>query len=174
VLSFVTIESPDELKTYFKTKSGGKENIVASFANFGRIPYGYIYTGKFFYDIKNKDAEQACKPLAFFDNELDKDIVMVDRGNCTFVKKIKNLASKGAKAGIVVNNRAGTIGDFMMMDDGTGSDIEIPSVLISQEDGEIIKNFIRENANDIDLIQKIHVSIDFEMVAKRKARVDLF
>jgi len=75
----------------------------------------------------------------------------------------------------VINNIPGMdITNFLMMDDGTGTDVEIPSVLISYEDGKILKDFIRENEGSADIIDKLRISIDFEMVAKRKARVDLF
>jgi len=46
--------------------------------------------------------------------------------------------------------------------------------MISQADGQYIKDFMNTNKNNPDLIEKIHLSIDFEMVAKRTARVDLF
>ena len=73
-----------------------------------------------------------------------------------------------------MNNVLGDISDFMMMDDGTGSDIMIPAVMISQEDGRVLQQFFKDNMNDTSLISKIHVSIDFEMLARRKARIDLF
>jgi len=96
------------------------------------------------------------------------------RGNCSFVRKVKNVEKTGAKAAIIVNNVLGDISDFMMMDDGTGSDIMIPAVMISREDGRIIQQFFKDNVNNTHLISKVHVSIDFEMLARRKARIDLF
>lgn len=63
-------------------------------------------------------------------------IALVDRGLCTFVSKVETLQSIGAIAVIVINNVPGApIGMG-----GTGGDfINIPSVMISQADGELIK-----------------------------------
>ncbi len=54
-------------------------------------------------------------------------IVMVDRGTCFFVSKVRNAQNAGATAVIVVDNIDETVEPFMA-DDGTGSDITIPSV----------------------------------------------
>ena len=40
VFSVVVIEGPQELVNLFRKKTG-RDNITASYANFGRIPYGY-------------------------------------------------------------------------------------------------------------------------------------
>jgi hypothetical protein len=60
-------------------------------------------------------------------------IALVDRGVCPFVDKTTNAQAAGASAVIVANNAAGTIS---MGGDGA---FAIPSVMISQADGNTIK-----------------------------------
>ena len=64
-------------------------------------------------------------------------IALIDRGTCTFVTKVRHAQTAGAIGVIVVNNVAGP--PIGMADDGAGSDITIPSVMISQADGDVIK-----------------------------------
>ncbi|WP_228455395.1 T9SS-dependent M36 family metallopeptidase [Chryseobacterium sp. Tr-659] len=64
-------------------------------------------------------------------------IGLVERGTCSFAIKVKNLQDAGAKAAIVYNNTANgsTIGNMA----GTDPAITIPSILITNAEGEYIK-----------------------------------
>lgn len=73
------------------------------------------------------------------------------------------MESIGGRAAIIVNNEEGEVDRILMVDDGTGSDVTIPGVLIRKEDGDIIKKFIKDN-NGTDLIKQIVLDISFEMV----------
>lgn len=70
-------------------------------------------------------------------------IALVDRGQCTFIAKVQALESLGAVAVIVVNN---VPGDPIGMGGSGGDDITIPSVMISQSDGDIIKQALLAGA----------------------------
>ncbi len=62
-------------------------------------------------------------------------IALIDRGNCNFAAKITNAQNAGAIAVVIVQNTNGnptTIG-------GNGAGITIPSVMISQADGNTLK-----------------------------------
>ena len=60
--------------------------------------------------------------------------VVIDRGTCTFVTKVKAAQDAGAAAVIVANNA----GDASVMG-GSDNTITIPSAMISQADGTLIK-----------------------------------
>ncbi|MCO4321140.1 S8 family serine peptidase [Aliidiomarina quisquiliarum] len=79
----------------------------------------------------------ACRPFA--ENSLDATIVLVDRGECTFVEKATNAQNAGAVGLIVANNEPGTIN---MALDG----VTLPSVAISQTDGAALRANYIENA----------------------------
>lgn len=147
-----------------------------NFANFGKIPYGFLFTGKLYYDLNDKEDDFACKALDEFHENFDNNkadrfpIIMVDRGNCTFVTKARNVQKLGGMLALIVDNKEEeNIDNVQMFDDGTGSDIYIPTVLISKKDGEKIKQFMMQNKNSINpILREIILSIDFDMVINNK------
>mmetsp|Transcript_34167 Transcript_34167/g.48555 ORF Transcript_34167/g.48555 Transcript_34167/m.48555 type:complete len:589 (+) Transcript_34167:2-1768(+) len=84
-------------------------------------------------------------------------ILMVDRGRCTSVTKVRNAQHLGAAAVIIADNTclctsATCISDegcrtdaITMRDDGSGADIVIPSVLLYKEDADLIKKELMSN-----------------------------
>jgi hypothetical protein len=68
-------------------------------------------------------------------------IVMVNRGNCTFVTKVRHAQEAGARACVVVDNQD-EAGIPLMADDGTGGDIKIPAMLIHKADGLKIQQYM--------------------------------
>lgn len=70
-------------------------------------------------------------------------IGLVERGTCNFTIKTKNLQNAGATAAIIYNNTANgnTIGNMS----GTDTTITIPSVLITNTEGEYIKSQLAAN-----------------------------
>lgn len=125
--------------------------------------------GRLHYDLNDKDADYACKPLP--SNTLDYEsspdqypIVMVERGNCTFVTKARNVQRIGGLFALIVNNNDENINKMILSDDGTGSDIYIPTVLISKKDGERLKKYMIENKNSPASLRNIVLSIEFRMV----------
>ena len=87
-------------------------------------------------------------------------ILMVDRGECTFVKKVRHAQKMGAAAVILADNTclcsAGdscvSDGDTfcetkepVMADDGSGADVTIPSYLMFKQDADPIKEMLMED-----------------------------
>jgi len=125
--------------------------------------------GKLHYDLTDREADYACKPLPshtidFWSTPDHYPIVMVDRGNCTFVTKARNVQIVGGLFALIINNNDDDIDKIILSDDGTGSDIYIPTVLISKKDGERLKKFMLENRNSPTLLRNIILSIEFSMV----------
>jgi len=167
LLSLNLIESklrvfdPPALKEKF---TGGE--IHTNLATYGDIPYGVSMYGKILYDIDNTDAEMACKPittinvLSAFSYGFDTyPIVMVDRGSCSFVTKTRNAQQIGAKALIIINNNDDDINNIYAIDDGTGEDISIPSMIISQKDGQILKDYLKKKPQ----FENLGVLLEFEI-----------
>jgi extracellular elastinolytic metalloproteinase len=89
---------------------------------------------------------------------------MVDRGTCSFVTKTRHVQNLGGHLALIINNEDGPVTNIMLNDDGTGSDIVIPALLISKEDGQKIKEFFMENKDDSSVLGKIVVSAEFIIV----------
>ena len=91
---------------------------------------------------------------------------MVDRGSCNFVTKTRNVQNLNGHLALIINNEDVPLDKILLKDDGTASDINIPSILISKADGEKIKQFLRENINKKNVLSSIIVSIEFKIVKK--------
>mmetsp|Transcript_13071 Transcript_13071/g.22212 ORF Transcript_13071/g.22212 Transcript_13071/m.22212 type:complete len:508 (+) Transcript_13071:1614-3137(+) len=87
-------------------------------------------------------------------------ILMVDRGGCTFVNKVRNAQRTGASGVIIADNACLCVNadtctpakgtdcesrEPIMADDGSGSDITIPSFLMFKQDADPIKAFLKNN-----------------------------
>jgi len=71
-------------------------------------------------------------------------ILLVDRGECTFVTKVRNAERSGASLVVVIDNVYENITNVIMGDDGTGTGIRIPSMLIGKDDGKILREFAKK------------------------------
>lgn len=78
---------------------------------------------------------QACGSLS---GDFAGKIVVLQRGNCAFVDKVRNAQAAGAAGVIVYNNQ----GDGLIAMAGTAPDVIIPSIFIGQSDGEALKELI--------------------------------
>lgn len=65
-------------------------------------------------------------------------IAVIYRGNCDFSQKVLNAENAGAIAVIVINNVAGT--PIAMGSGASGDSVTIPSLMVSQTDGQTIVN----------------------------------
>ena len=79
--------------------------------------------------------------LQFSQDAFAVKIVLVDRGNCSFVTKVRNAERAGASLVVVFDDRVENITNVIMGDDGTGTGIRIPSMLIGKDSGKILKEF---------------------------------
>ena len=176
--SDIFIRSPRPLAQKFVD---GK--IKSSISKFGNIPYGYTMFGKLIYDkevLENKfgkskqgsvlesnfcSIEQVStrEILDVLNETFEIDevpILLADRGDCTFVTKVRNMENIGAHVAIIADNTDEPVDSIVMSDDGKGSDVTIPAELISKNDADIIKKFMYNNPN-----MSIFVEIDFEIVS---------
>ena len=61
--------------------------------------------------------------------------MLLERGDCQFVTKVRNVALNGGQLAIIIDNQNEDIDGVVMADDGTGARIRIPSLLIGNKDG---------------------------------------
>ena len=124
--------------------------IAAAYANFGFIPYGHSLYGNINTGLTVTDM---CEPLP--QSELDKihhgkevtsaTFILVERGGCTFTKKVRNVEDAGASLAIIIDNKVENTADLInMVDDGAGAGIRIPSMIISKRDGDRLLGYIRD------------------------------
>jgi hypothetical protein len=119
--------------------------------------------GKVHYNPDIISEDYACRKLPFIGDSHKVDsspIIMVHRGNCTFVTKVRNVENAGGHVALIINNIDEPINRIVMSDDGRGRELNIPGVLISKSDGEILTNYIAQNK---DRAKDIILEVEFEM-----------
>ena len=88
-------------------------------------------------------------------------ILLVDRGGCSFVQKVRNAQHTGATAVIIADNKCQCkhkkvctpeayesdceLNEPIMADDGSGGDITIPTILLFKQDADPIKSYLEGN-----------------------------
>ncbi len=115
-------------------------------AMFGVPSYASQITGRIYY-ATSEDGKDGCEPLNPEDFPDGEKIIMVDRGSCTFTEKVRHIQNAGGTAGIIVDNVEENFLPYMG-DDGSGLDIYVPSILITMETGDDIKEALGDNYDD--------------------------
>jgi extracellular elastinolytic metalloproteinase len=90
-------------------------------------------------DGTSPDNNDGCETILNASSLFGK-IAIMKRGNCTFQSKAQAAQDAGASAVIIINNTNTAI--FAMSGDGSGNIITIPTVMISQANGQLILNQI--------------------------------
>ena len=87
--------------------------------------------------------------------------MIADRGDCTFVEKVRHMEAAGVAVAIIVDNKDESVNSIIMSDDGSGAGIRIPSLLISQDDGEKLINFLKTASKQE--LEQISMVVDFNI-----------
>ena len=167
----ITIVSPDTLITSLNNKN----KLDLEFSSFGKIPFNFYARGEII--LSNENNDYACEKLNNIistnesnDNKIKTNfiILLLKRGICTFVTKVRNAQKIGANMVIIINDNDEEIHNLIIADDGTGNDIYIPSAIISKKDGDKIYNFLKKNDN------KVYVIIDFLLNQNKQIELETF
>lgn len=133
-------------------------NVLGGRAQFGPSLNDIGITG----DVKLSSVIDGCTTLPA--GELAGKIGLIERGGvstCTFSSKVKNAQNAGATGVIIYNNAANgsTLGNM----GGTDSTVTIPSILITNSEGEYIKTKLTSN---------IPVNVDLRLDTKYDGSFD--
>lgn len=136
-------------------------------ALFGRPSYGGAITGVLVYAANRT----GCDPITPSESWPEDPILLLDRGGCKFVQKVRNAEAAGAQAVLIADNKplCGPTSEGgspqcssctdcaytndgcecrlpYLADDGSGGNIQIPSALISLYDSQRVKACMQGNA----------------------------
>lgn len=172
----IQVVSPASLVSALEALEGKSSVIPGTTATFGAPTYGDSIVGRLFYAPSNtsfctNDYEQSLQEQIRKVGSTDlRQIFLVDRGECTFTTKVRIAQTLGAHAVIMSDSSTSLwsrkdLGHVIMAHDGTGSDILIPSIMITHNDGTRLRNALKESEVVVQLQwslpQKSMVSLDF-------------
>ena len=150
------IYNPPQLKNSI----GNNGELVGSLADFGHIPYGHTIVGQ---PVFIEDNEYGCND---YNTTLSKfpdtnPIVIVKRGEWSFVQKVRNAEHGGSKMVIVVDEQNNENVKFLtMVNDGTGNGLIVPSILVNKDPGNKLIDFIKSNDSNITNSIKMIMTFD--------------
>lgn len=110
------------------------------------------------------DNDEGCIPFGT-SIKTDKEpspIVIVRRGDCSFVQKVRNVEHGGGRVAIIVDEVDNeNPANIIMVDDGTGNGIQIPSIMISKTDGEtLIKKYNELTSQNVTIIMAVTFEVN--------------
>ena len=113
---------------------------------------------------------EKCNEISLIEERDWVEIILVDHStNCKYTEKALNVQIKGGKIMLLAYD-SNNINDEYNVDDLIGEKINIPTMIIGKDFGDLIKEFYKENPND-----SILISIKFSGVKKdNKVKFDLF
>lgn len=127
----LTMQRIGELKvTYPSNIAGVKQSFAASF--------GPIINAVFSGEIVAVSPSNGCGSIS---GSLNDKIAIIDRGDCSDVEKIKNAEAKDAAGVVIVDNEPNNLGAI----EGSDNTVTIPSVVITLEDGKLIKETLKNS-----------------------------
>jgi len=104
--------------------------------------FGYIVSVEMIED----DNQKGCSKLK---REVSTKnwIALVERGQCTFIEKVRNMQTSGAIAVVVGDNEKN--GLITMYATGDTSDVKIPSVFIAQTEYRALRSIVEKQAKEV-------------------------
>ena len=140
-----------------------EQEIKSAVSSFGHIPYGHKMDGRLLYDINNP---LGCNK---FNREAREDplvgetpFIMVNEGECNYFTKINNVEQAGGHLAIIVSNDNNIDDGIFISEEGLSSNITIPALLISKNDGQYLINYYKEHADSHEDIKDIRFEVKFE------------
>jgi len=149
----IRVMAPESLVNRFSESQG---RIDGSTATFGAPFYGQRLLGRLVWG-ESRTNHTHCKESDYTVPEPDQNavlhhehnevrlihIIIVRRGKCSFVTKVRVAQAKGAHAVVIVDKEdsamtAKDIRRIIVADDGYGNTVDIPSMLVSKQEGQYL------------------------------------
>lgn len=165
------------------------DTLSGATATFGAPTYGEAFIGQLVYvpSASNYCAPDYGNAVKAFIATSHSDVMsphlgrifLVHRGNCTFVRKVTVAQDLGGNAVLFIDapdspwSRTQIQQSVILGDDGNGSSVRIPSVMMAKEDGELVLEFLQPSATQQAVLvqlqwalpQQSPVLLDFWMEA---------
>ena len=173
----ISIAQPEPLANKFFNSE-----LEAVYGDFGSIDLGFEALGSVWI-MPHKENSKDDLPPDYACNSLEKikilkdnynfanfNVVLVDRGSCSFPKMAKKNEKIGGDMILIVNNEPGSVsGVKITNDDGRGNEVSIPVAMISYNDGKAIMDYIINHPKE-----NIYLNIEIGLNQRNKVKFELF
>jgi len=65
------------------------------------------------------------------------------------VTKVRNIEKAGGSLAVIIDDENEDVKHVIMSDDGTGTGIRIPAMIIGKKDGQILKDFLTKEKEEL-------------------------
>ena len=149
-LCSLTILSPSKLSEELLKITNNNKQIQHKIGNFGKIPYGKTISGKIYIQKQNDGSNYWCDYSKTTNIKKTKDspsIILVDHSDdCKYTKKAYNVMKRGGDIMLLVFDQNTLIDDYNI-DDILSEIIDIPSIIIPKNIGDLITKYINNESN---------------------------
>lgn len=125
----------------------------------------FLQIGRIYYNASNPKGCYRSNFTTDFTGDPDgilTPIFLVERGECTFVTKVRNIEKAGGSLAVIIDNTNEDVVDVIMSDDGTGAGIRIPSMLISKGAGKILTDFLSQKNDNLTVRASLNAEFIIE------------
>lgn len=130
---------------FFKKETGGMEILMAGPSHFSKELIGNESIQR---KITIANPFRLCSKLKQTNDIVKDRILVIERGDCTFVDKARLAQEEGVAAVIVIDNVPDSTADdqpmFAMSGDGV-DDVKIPVVFLFTKEGDVLRKAIEKN-----------------------------
>ena len=173
----ISIAQPESLANKFFNS-----DIEAVYGDFGSIDLGFEALGSVWIMPQTENSQSTLSPdyacNSLKDIKILKDnynfanfnVVLVDRGKCSFPSMAKEVQKIGGDMILIINSEPGSISGYKVTnDDGRGSEVTIPVAMISFNDGKAIMDYIINHPKE-----HVYLNIEIGLNQRNKVKIDLF
>ena len=119
--------------------------------------------GRLLFDVSN---QVGCEK---FNREAREDplvgespFIMVQEGNCSIFEKIRHIEQAGGHLAIIISDKFDLVKGIFISEEGSGSDINIPAILINKNDGRVLASYYINHVQSHEEIKDIRIEVQFE------------
>jgi hypothetical protein len=173
----IRVAEPEELSNIFQNS-----DIEAVYGDFGDIDMGFEALASVWIMPRNINLKEdlpsdyACKSLSnikiFRDiyNYADFNIVIVEKGPCSFPQMAKEVEKIGGDMILIVNDQPGSVTNYKVTnDDGRGDEVKIPVAMISYNDGKTLIDYILNNPRE-----HVYLNVEIGQNKRSEVKIDIF
>ncbi len=148
-LCTLSVLSPSDLSEEILKLTNNNKEIEYKLGKFGKIPFGKTISGQIYIKKQNDGTNYWCdysktSPINIINNNYVPKILVDHSEDCKYSQKAYNVMKRGGNVMLLVFDQ-NTLNDDFNVDDLLGENVDIPSVIIPKNIGDLISKYSNKN-----------------------------